>query len=108
MSGVNTVRKLAKRAMHVELDDDQAQILWLECRANLTQRKMRSTIKHIESCSSGSIDTLEREDLLVSFAQVLTGDSEAQWPCNGDSEETSGDFYEKLKKGIKERGYRQE
>ena len=108
MSGVNTVRKLAKRAMRVELDEDQALILWLECRANLIQRKLRNTIKHIESCASGSIDTLEREDLLTSFAQVLTEDSTAQWPVNGDSEEQATAFYGKLLQGIRERGYFQE
>lgn len=108
MSGVNAVRKLAKRAMRVELEEDQAQILWLECRANLTQRKLRNTIKHIESCASGDIDTLEREDLLTSFAQVLTGDLDAQWPSNGDSDEHASAFYDKLRQGIRERGYFQE
>ena len=108
MSGVNTVRKLAKEAMRVELEEDQAQILWLECRANLTQRKLRNTIKHIESCASGAIDTLEREDLLTSFAQVLTDDSTAQWPVNGDSDEHANAFYDKLRQGIRERGYFQE
>lgn len=108
MSGVNAVRKLAKRAMRVELEEDQAQILWLECRANLTQLKLRNTIKHIESCASGAIDTLEREDLLASFTQVLTGDSTAQWPSNGDSDEHASAFYDKLRQGIKERGYFQE
>lgn len=108
MSGVNAVRKLAKRAMNVVLDEDQAQILWLECRANLSQRKMRSTIKHIESCASGDIDTLERGDLTTSFAQVLTGDAEADWPCNGDADEIANAFYEKLRLAIRERGYYQE
>jgi hypothetical protein len=108
MSGVNTVRKLAKEAMRVELEEDQAQILWLECRANLIQRALRNTIRHIESCSSGVIDTQERADLLTSFAQVLTDDSTAQWPVNGDSDEHANAFYDKLRQGIRERGYFQE
>lgn len=103
MSGVIVVQKMAERAFGVKLTFKQASDLWSECRVNLGQRKLRNTIKTIEARESARLDTLEREDMLVAFAQVLT--TEGEWPCYGDNQEKSQAFYQKLQVAIQERGY---
>jgi len=40
-----------------------ADSLWLSCKEQLKKRALSDTIEHIESSTTGWLDTLEREDL---------------------------------------------
>jgi hypothetical protein len=103
MSGVIVVQKMAERALGVKLTFNQSSDLRSECRVNLGQQKLRDTIKVVESSESARLDTREREDMLVAFAQVLTTDRE--WPCYGDDLEQAQAFHQKLGTATQEREY---
>lgn len=103
MSGVIVVQKMAERSLGVKLTFQQASSLWSECRVNLGQRKLRDTIKVVEASESARLDTREREDMLVAFAQVLT--TEREWPCYGDGLDQAQAFYQKLNAALQEREY---
>jgi hypothetical protein len=88
MSGVIELKKMAERALGVTLTCKQVPSLWLECRVNLGQRKLRDTIKVVEASESARLDTRERE-----------------WPCYGDGLEQAQAFYQKLNAALQEREY---
>lgn len=103
MSGVIVVQKMVERALGVKLTFKQSSDLWSECRVNFGQRRLPATIKVVEASESERLDTREREDMLVAFAQVLT--TEQEWPCYGDDLEQVQAFYQKLNTAIQEREY---
>lgn len=96
------VKKLCAKSLSLNLTDEQAVALWGECRERMIGNRQFLTVREIESAVSGSLDTAIREQLQESISQTMIG---MEWPCNGDSENTSKAFLTRITAVITERGY---
>lgn len=114
------VQTLMKR-QGFALTDSQSEALWDEVKAfwrkhdqenpvdpaivgpdeNPEDFTMESTIREIEESSDGGLDTMPRGDLKSGIAQVC---GNTDWPCNGDSDESTHDAYMAIGKGLLQRG----
>jgi hypothetical protein len=71
MSGTISIQKLMSKVC--ELTDDQAAGLWVEVRARLKAKRCMPTIKEVEACANGNLDTAPREITQDALAFALTG-----------------------------------
>lgn len=100
--GAGCVERLVRRQLNRNLGRAQAEALWQECRAVLAARNDMATVKEIEECDSGSLDTWPREGLQDALGLVLAG---MGWPCNADKDVVLEDFVNKLGAAFEARGY---
>ena len=100
--GAGCVERLLRRQLNRNLGRAQAEALWRECRAVLAARNDMATVKEIEECDSGSLDTWPREGLQDALGLVLAG---MGWPCNADKDVVFEDFVNKLGAAFEARGY---
>lgn len=100
--GAGCVERLMRRQLNRNLSRAQAEALWQECRAVLAARNDMATVKEIEECDSGSLDTWPREGLQDALGLVLAG---MGWPCNMDTDSVVKEFVNKLEAAFEARGY---
>lgn len=100
--GAGCVERLVRRQLNRNLGRAQAEALWQECRAVLAARNDMATVKEIEECDSGSLDTWPREGLQDALGLVLAG---MGWPCNMDTDSVVKEFVNKLEAAFEARGY---
>lgn len=103
--GARCVSNVLSRKFGLDLSEEEAEVLWLECRDMLVARELGSSAREMDLSTSGELDTLPREYLMDTIASVLAG-QEMSWPCNGDSQKTSETFLMLVSQGIIARGYK--
>lgn len=103
--GARCVSKVLSRKFGLDLNEEEAEALWLECRETLVTRELGRSAREMDLSTSGELDTLPREYLMDAIASVLAG-PEVSWPCNGDSQQTSEAFLMTAVQSIIARGYK--
>lgn len=93
-------RLMAKLAC--QLTDDQAKVLWQECRTWMLGKGFQDSVAEAECCLDGSLDTWPRNDVMDALANVLTGLS---WPLNGSPAAECEAFRMALSAELIKRGY---
>lgn len=74
MSGAKAIQLLMRNVTgSIPLPEEQAGALWVEVRARLKRKRCMPTIREVEACASGQIDTHPREIVMDAMAFVLTG-----------------------------------
>lgn len=71
MSGTKVIQKLMEKVC--VLTDEQAAELWADVRARLKAKRSTPTIKEVEACASGNLDTAPRDITQDALAFALTG-----------------------------------
>jgi hypothetical protein len=71
MSGTKVIQYLMKKVC--VLTDEQAAELWADVRARLKAKRCTPTIKEVEACASGNLDTAPRDITQDALAFALTG-----------------------------------
>ena len=102
MSGAMAINKIISK-LGYQQNITLADSLWRSCKEQLKKRALSDTIEHIESSTTGGLDTLEREDLYDALGEVLVGRA---WPLNGEPDSSANKFCEALVKSLYERGFR--
>lgn len=100
-SAIQCVQKVMHK-LALDLTEAQARELWHQCRDRMASTTLITSVIEIENATGGNLDTLIRGDLSDAIAQTLTG---MPWPCNGDSDQVSRIFLDKVVEQAKARGY---
>lgn len=100
--GAGVVEYHMRTKLYRQLTEAQAASLWQECKQALEARGLQDTVDECEQSTTGSLDTLPRDDVLDVLARLLTGQD---WPLNMAPQSETDTFIDKLKAAIAQRGY---
>jgi hypothetical protein len=101
-NGTGTILKLMSNHASRFLTFEQATTLWGRCKTRLATKGLDETVGDCEKSTTGSLDTMVREDVMAVLGEELAG---RDWPVNGESDATHATFSEAFQAECERRLY---
>lgn len=100
--GQRVILRLMHTRLGRDLNHEQANELWQQCKAHLTAIGLKSTVRECEQSDDGGLDTLPRDDVLDALGKVLAN---AEWPIYATPEAQSKEFVQRMREALDQRRY---